>query len=209
MKQAKPPAADYYRRMLRRPPTVRQPAAHLAWVRMMARVLVDLGDWTPNFTTALVATHRSLDFLREYGKSGAYEQTFARGWPHPLGFLAHFLATRQPSWLQDVARCEAWASALRGVVPAALVGPLRRVTGVRRKRGVDYLVVSHDPLETLQHVVGYLDTGMSRAGALLWLLQVDPIYPVLDPRPSPGIVVFGGAPGDPAMRYLPVAAAGA
>lgn len=194
--------SDYYRAMLRKPPRP-QAAAYLVWVRMMARVLVDVQAWTPCFATAFSSTTRSLDVMRPYCQSGAYEDAFARGLPHPIAFLEYFFNSDHPVWLKDIARCEAWASARAGKVPAEWQIKLRRILGIRRRRKLDFLIVSHDALETLQQLVGYADFGMIRGGGLLWLLRVSPIYPVVQPSPRPGIVVFSGCNDSTEMRFMP------
>ena len=193
--------ADYYRAMLRNPPRPAKAAAHLVWVRLMARVLMDVQTWAPCFAIALAASARSMNFMRAYCQSGAYERTVAAGLPHAIGFLQFFLGSRHQDWLKDVARCETWASALDGRVPPMFRHKLRKALGVSRRRNIEFVVVSHDVLETLQHLVGYADIGMIRVGGLLWLLQIDPVYPVIDPMRRAGVVVFTGTTNAVEMRF--------
>ena len=194
---------DYVRQLVRSPPAPGDVSAHLAWVRLMAQVLAGLEGWAPHFTTALVSHYRALDGLRPFCESGEYERAYLDRVPHALNFLRYFMGSAEPQWLKDVARCEAWGAALRGHVPEEHRGRLKEVLRIETRRDMEYAIVSHDVLETLQHLVGYADTTMSRAGRLLWFLHVPPIHPVQSPRPRPGIVVFRAAAGDVEMSFLP------
>lgn len=199
---------DYLRQLVRSPPSSPPSAAdipaHLVWVKLMAQVLVGLEEWAPHFTTALAAHYRSIEGFRPYCESGEYERAYADRVPHALSFLRFFMGASEPAWLKDVARCEVWAASLRGTIPSEHRDRLREILRIEARGGKEFAVVSHDPLETLQHLVGYADTSMSRAGRLLWFLSVAPIYPTPRPKARPGIVVFQGAGSDVGMSYLPV-----
>jgi hypothetical protein len=197
------PETDYFRQLVRSPPPASDVVAHLAWVRLMSQVIASIDEWAPHFALALVAHYRSLERLRPFCASGEYERAYIDSVPHALNFLRYFLDTPEPQWLKDVARCEVWAAARKGTIPAEFSGRLREILRIEPRGTLDYAVVSHDVLETLQHLVGYEDTTMSRVGQLLWYLQVPPIYPAQRPTACPGIVVFKAIEGGTEMSFLP------
>jgi hypothetical protein len=196
------PEADYIRRLIREPPDLSDVAAHLVWVRAVSHVLVGLEEWVPHFATALLAHHRSLEMFRPYCASGTFERSYIDGEPHVLGFLRHFMGASGAPWLRDVVRCEAWTAVRRGGAPAAHGEMLRQILGVEARQGTEYVIVSHDALETLQNLVGYADATMIRAARSLWYLGVPPIFPSISIRSRPGVVVFTGDGADMAMAYL-------
>ncbi|WP_257462334.1 hypothetical protein [Archangium lipolyticum] len=194
---------DCFRQLVRTPPPASDVPAHLAWVRLMAQVLASLESWAPHFTTALLSHYRSLDGLRPFCEAGEYERAYLDRVPHALNFLRYFLGTSEPQWLKDLARCETWSAALRGGVSPELRGRLKEVLRIESRGDKEFALVSHDVLETLQHLTGFADTTMSRTGRMLWLLGVPPIYPVQRTVARPGLVLFRSLGGDVEMTYLP------
>jgi hypothetical protein len=195
------PAIDYQRRMMRNPPKPADPGAHLTWMRMMSRLLIDLEGMAPHFMTALAATHRSTEFLRDFCANGGYEQALVDRIPHAHAYLRYFMAADERSWLADLLRCELWANCRRGTVPAEHHTWLFAALRIERRDEQEYAIVSYDVLETLQMLIGYADTGMSRAGRLLWFLGIAPIYPVHTPARRPGVVLFFGTGEDAGMGF--------
>ncbi|EPX61472.1 hypothetical protein D187_001255 [Cystobacter fuscus DSM 2262] len=195
--------ADCFRQLVRTPPPASDVPAHLAWVRLMAQVLASLESWAPHFTTALLSHYRSLEGLRPFCETGEYERAYLDRVPHALNFLRYFMGSAEPQWLKDLARCETWSTALRGGVPQEQRGQLKEVLRIESRGDKEFARVSHDVLETLQHLTGFADTTMSRVGRLLWLLGVPPLYPVQRTVARPGLVVFRSSEGDVEMSYLP------
>jgi len=199
--------ADYIRQMVSSPPPVTDPPAHLAWIRMMAKVLMDVDRRAPYFLTLACCHHRSDAILRDYCQSGEFENAYFEQLPHPLTFLRFYLSSDQPQWIKDVARCEFWANYLRRGTPRPVVteqsglhsadivksderSALREIVGVRESDDLEYVIVSHDVIETIHNVMGYADTTISRIGRSLWFLGVPPIYLTLAPPARTGIVAF-------------------
>ena len=194
---------DCYRKLLRYPPSTSDPAAHLVWLRLVSQVLVGLEAWAPNFATALACELRSLDGFRAFCESGDYERTYIDGVPHAQNFLRWFLEEPSPLWLKDLARCETWATLKRGGIPVKRGADLKSLLGIQSRAGKEFVIVSHDVLTTIQTILGYSDTSMSRAGKLLWLLGAPPVHSVIEAQPQTGIVVFPVVDGEVELCYVP------
>jgi hypothetical protein len=195
---------DYFRKMIRKPPSVQNPAAHLAWVRIMAKVLLEMDQWVPLFTTALCAKTRSIEMFRSYCEERHFERAYTENLPRVLCFLEHYFATGDCQWLKDVGRCELWFNSLRQRVPIKYQEHIAKVASVEALDDKQYIVVSHDALETLQQLLAFNDLGLTRAGRLLWFLDVDPIYPITEPVYRAGAVIFFEADAEPGMYFTAI-----
>src|SRR5262245_58684089 len=109
--------ADYVRRVVRDPPSVDDPIAHLTWLKVMAKMLMELQAWAPLFSLAACSEVRSDTLLRDFCASGAFEKSYFDRIPAPICFLEYYLNAGQPEWIKDVGRCEFWSKATLGSFP--------------------------------------------------------------------------------------------
>lgn len=194
---------DYYRRMVRKPPSKRNRGAHLAWVRIIAKMLAEIEQWAPYFTTAFVAKERSVEAFRPFCEQRFFERAYLEQKPRPLLFLEHFFQNSNCNWLADLGRVELGLSCLLGRVPEKWQDMARTTAKMQTMEGQQFVVVSHDVLETLQALTGFMEMTLSRTGRLLWFLNVDPVYPILEPPESVGLIVFVQKQSDWGLSFIP------
>lgn len=195
--------SDYFRKVLRHPPDVRQTGAHFVWLRLMSQMLLDVEEWAPHFAYALCADRHSLDYLSQYGSSGYFERTYSRGIPHILSFVEYFLESPAEPWLKDLARVEAWHSAHKMGVGDGIREQLSDLLQITQEPSRSYTIVGCDVLSVLQSIVGYRATTMSRVAHLLWMLGISPVRLLSEPSAAPGIIVFETNEEAINMTYVP------
>ena len=144
---------DYYRKMIRNPPSFDNVAAHLAWVRIMAKILLEMDEWMPLFATALCAKERSIEMFRSFCEEGHFERAYTDKLPRVVCFLEHYFATADCQWLKDVGRCELWFNCLQNRIPVNYHENVAKVVKVESLDDKQYIVVSHDAVETLQQIL--------------------------------------------------------
>lgn len=196
------PKTDCYRNLLRSTPSNNNPGAHLAWIRLLSSLLAELEEWTPCFSTALVAQAQNLEFFRPFCESGTYEESYFKGIPQALNFLDYFLKENKYDWLSDLARCEAWYSFKKGIIPVEIESDLRKLLKVGQEPNHDFLIVNYDILVALQAIVGYRDTTLDRVSRLLWLLNVEPIRPIFDVPQKAGVILAVGEGESVELSFL-------
>jgi hypothetical protein len=211
--------SDYVRQVVRQPPPAEDAAAHLTWLRVMAKVLMELNSWAPLFTMAACSEARLDKLLREFCETGAFEKSFFDRLPAPLCFLEHYIQSPRPTWIKDLGRCEFWSKTALDGVPAVIhpetsglhgdppvqidqIAELRRIIGLKESTKGDCLVVSHDVLETMQVMWGFADTSILRVSGQLWLLGVAPLYVRHQPTEQPGVVLFEKQSGSLNVSFL-------
>ncbi|MFF0433553.1 hypothetical protein ACFYU9_15150 [Streptomyces sp. NPDC004327] len=197
------PEADCFRRLVRRPPHDETTTEYLAWARLMAQVVDDLSRWAPNFAVAVASEFRSLEGLRPYCESGAYENAYTGPLAHAVNFVRHFVTQDHPGWLKDLARCEMWSSPLARQLDDVERKAVKEALDIRERGGKEFVIVEHDVLETLQHVTGYRDMTFVRTAPLMWLLRVPPLDVTPAPEPRPGLVVFHPHDDGVSLSYVP------
>jgi hypothetical protein len=211
--------ADYVRRVVRQPPPPNDAAAHLTWLRVMAKMLMELNAWAPLFTIAACSEARCDTLLREFCEDGAFEKSFFDRVPAALCFLEHYLKSSRPVWIKDLGRCEFWSKAALEGVPS-IIHPelsglhgdppiridqttlLRKLIALKESSKGDCLVVSHDVLDTMQTMWGFADTSVVRVSGLLWQLGVAPVFVKHEPREQPGVVLFQSQAGSLNVSFL-------
>lgn len=193
---------DYFRRLLKHPPESRDAGAHLVWVRLMSQMLLNLEGWAPHFAYALCTHERALTYLSQYGSTGHFEQSYARGIPHVMSFVEYFLDAPADLWLKDLARVEVWHASHRPSVHDEVRALLASALGISSESDRSYTIVGYDILSILQSIVGYRSTTASRVAPLLWMLGISPIRLVIEPKTAPGIVVFKRNEDATTMTYV-------
>lgn len=193
---------DYYRHLLRNPPDATEQGAHLVWVRLISHVLASVEQRAPNFALALCCEYKDLSRFVLYCGDG-YEQKYLDAVPHAFSFVKHFLASDEAGWLKDLVRCEIWLNRNQFTTKVEQQLKWRDLLGVKSRGDFDYVLVTHDVTVTIQEIVGYRETTMSRVGNLLWLLGVPPIRLLQRIDTKPGIAIFSGANGRESLRFMP------
>jgi hypothetical protein len=123
--------------------------------------------------------------------------------PHAFSFIRYFLNSAEPEWLKDLVRCEVWLNRSNFTISSEQQIKWRDLLGIGSRGEIDFVVVSHDVTVTIQEIIGYRETTMSRVGEFLWLLGVAPIRLTQNVVPQPGIAVLAKEDGrNDSLRYI-------